>query len=69
VLLQAGRPAEAEAVFRDDLLRNPRNGWSLFGLAQSLRAQEGRTAEAEYVEIQFRRAWDRADIRLTAARL
>jgi len=69
VLLQAGRPAEAEAVFRDDLLRNPRNGWSLFGLAQSLRAQEGRTGEAEYVEIQFRRAWDRADVRLTAARL
>jgi tetratricopeptide (TPR) repeat protein len=69
VLLQAGRPAEAEAVFRDDLLRNPRNGWSLFGLAQALRAQEGRRAEAEYVDIQFRRAWDRADIRLTAARL
>ena len=28
-LLRAGRPAEAEAVFRDDLVRNPRNPRSL----------------------------------------
>ena len=52
VLLEAGRPAEAEAVYREDLRRNPDNGWSLFGLAQSLRAQ-GKTAEAEQVEVRF----------------
>src|SRR5262249_890998 len=39
VLLQAGRAREAEEVYREDLERNPNNGWSLFGLAQSLRAQ------------------------------
>src|SRR5262249_40021515 len=39
VLLQAGRAGDAEQVYREDLRRNPGNGWSLFGLAASLRAQ------------------------------
>src|SRR5204862_278623 len=30
VLLQGRRPAEAEAVYREDLRRNPENGWALF---------------------------------------
>ena len=38
-LLAAGQPAEAEKVFRADLERNPRNPRSLFGLAESLKAQ------------------------------
>lgn len=32
LLLQAGQPAEAEALYRQDLARFPENGWSLFGL-------------------------------------
>ena len=40
VLLAAGRPADAEAVYREDLRRNRENGWSLFGLAKSLEAQQ-----------------------------
>jgi tetratricopeptide (TPR) repeat protein len=64
-LLQAGRAAEAEAVYREDLRWNPENGWSLFGLAQSLRAQ-GKSADAE--EARFRRAWASADVRLTSSR-
>ena len=67
VLLQAGRAAEAEAVYREDLRRNPENGWSLFGLAQSLRAQ-GKSADAASVDQRFRRAWARADVTLTASR-
>ena len=67
VLLQAGRAPEAEAVYHDDLRRNPDNGWSLFGLAQSLRAQN-RAAEAAVIEERFRRAWARADVTLTASR-
>jgi len=67
VLLQAGRAPEAEAVYRDDLRRNPDNGWSLFGLAQSLRAQN-RAAEAAAIDERFRRAWSRADVTLTASR-
>ena len=61
VLLRAGRPAEAERVFREDLVRHPENGWSLAGLASSLRAR-GKLAEAERVETRFRRAWSTADV-------
>jgi tetratricopeptide (TPR) repeat protein len=67
VLLQARRAADAEQVYRDDLKRNPGNGWSLYGLGQSLRAQ-GKTAEAARVEESFRKAWAQADVTLTASR-
>jgi hypothetical protein len=67
VLVQAGRGADAERVYREDLERNPGNGWSLFGLAQSLRLQ-GKATEAAGVEAAFARAWARADVKLTASR-
>jgi predicted Zn-dependent protease len=66
-LLQGGRAAEAEDVYREDLLRNPNNGWSLFGLAQALRAQD-KDAEASIVELRWERAWSRADVPLRASR-
>ena len=62
-LLLDGQYAEAERVFRADLERNRRNGRSLFGLAESLRAQ-GRTREAELVRREFERAWQHADTQL-----
>src|SRR5262245_5137673 len=67
VLLQSQRPAEAEAVYREDLRQNPGNGWSLFGLTRSLRVQ-GKTAEAARVEDSFRKAWSRADVKLNSSR-
>ena len=67
VLLQFGKAADAEQVYRDDLKRNPGNGWSLFGLAQSLRAQ-GKTAEAAQADASFQKAWAKADVKLTASR-
>ncbi|MEM7411538.1 MAG: hypothetical protein AAF430_15000 [Myxococcota bacterium] len=67
VLLDADRAAEAEAVYRVDLEQYPRNGWSLFGLAQSLRAQ-GKTAEAEWAEKGHREAFAKADVTLRASR-
>ena len=67
VLLQAGRASDAEQVYREDLRRNPDNGWSLFGLAQSLKAQ-GKTADAGQIDESFRKAWAQADVRLTASR-
>jgi tetratricopeptide (TPR) repeat protein len=67
VLLQGGRAAAAEAVYREDLKRNPANGWSLFGLNQSLRAQ-GKTAEAARAEASFRTVWSQADVTLTSSR-
>lgn len=66
-LLAADRPAEAEAAYRYDLARFPMNGWSLFGLAQSLEAQ-GKTAEAAKVRAEFEEAWKYADVELTSSR-
>lgn len=66
-LHDAGRYPEAEAVFREDLDRNPENGWSLFGLAESLEAQAS-VAEAKDVKRRFDRAWKRADVTLKASR-
>ncbi len=67
VLLEAGKAAEAEHAFREDLRDHPQNGWSLLGLEQSLRAQE-KTAEAETARREFRQIWSEADVNLTAAR-
>jgi len=68
VLLDAGRPAEAESIYWQDLSRNRENGWSLFGLMQSLRAQ-GKTEQAAVIEERFRKTWNRADVTLTASRM
>ena len=67
VLLQAGRAVEAEAVYWEDLRRYSHNGWSLFGLAQSLRKQ-GKNEEAALAEQRFQKAWAQADVKLTASR-
>lgn len=67
LLLKAGRPEEAEPVYRADLKVFPDNGWSLFGVLESLRRQ-GRAAEAEQVQRRFRDAWMHADVTLTASR-
>jgi hypothetical protein len=67
VLLQAGRPVDAEQVYREDLRRNPGNGWSLFGLVQSLRAQD-KSTDAAQVDENFRKAWAQADVKLSASR-
>lgn len=66
-LLAAGRAGEAEAVYRRDLEDYPHNGWSMFGLAESLAAQ-GRTDEAAEVREMFAHVWARADVELTGSR-
>lgn len=63
-LLAAGRAAEAEAVYRQELRRNPANGWSLLGLAQSLEAQDRDSAE---VREQLGLAWRHADVTLASS--
>jgi tetratricopeptide (TPR) repeat protein len=67
VLLAAGRPLEAEVVYWEDLKHNPNNGWSLFGLMKSLKAQ-GKDEEASAIEERFRDAWARADVKLASSR-
>ncbi|HEX7122219.1 MAG TPA: hypothetical protein VF178_07590 [Gemmatimonadaceae bacterium] len=66
-LLEAGRAADAERVYRAELAQHPRNGWSLYGLAASLRAQ-GRREDAERVQADFRQAWARSEVLIRASR-
>jgi tetratricopeptide (TPR) repeat protein len=65
LLLKAGRPAEAEQRYREDLERFPNNAWSLAGLAETLRAQ-GKTAEASKAEAGLKELG--ADVKLVASR-
>ena len=68
-LLDAGRAADAERVFREDLEKNPENGWALFGLTQALGAQRGRAREAAAARERFQRVWARADVQLQRSAL
>jgi tetratricopeptide (TPR) repeat protein len=61
LLLADGRSAEAEAVYRADLVRHPSNAWSLLGLRQALQKQ-GKTREADALAKEVQRAWARADV-------
>jgi predicted Zn-dependent protease len=67
-LLQAKRPAEAEAVYSESLHHYRVDGWALFGLAQALRAQ-GKDAEAARAQAAFADAWSMADTKLESSRL
>ena len=58
--------AAAEQAYREDLAIYPDNGWSLFGLLQSLQAQ-GKDSAAQKVQRQFESAWQYADVQLTAS--
>jgi tetratricopeptide (TPR) repeat protein len=68
ILLEAGRAEQAETVYRQDLKQLPENGWSLFGLWQSLDAQGRRNQEAVDVRQRFENAWVHADVDLTSSR-
>lgn len=67
ILLEAGRPADAEAVYLEDLRHDRENPWGLFGLLQAYRAQ-GKEKEAADAQARFRKAWARADFVLTSSR-
>jgi tetratricopeptide (TPR) repeat protein len=67
LLLEVGRAEEATPVYEAALAARPHNGWSLFGLERSLRAQ-GRIAEADEVKERFDRAWARSEVWLPASR-
>jgi hypothetical protein len=63
-LLRAGRSAEAERVFREDLVRHPRNARSLLGLHEAL-VQQKKDADAAWIDTQFREAWKNADSKVS----
>jgi tetratricopeptide (TPR) repeat protein len=65
-LLDAKRAPQAEKVFREDLRRNPNNGWALYGLARALAAQK-KQKEAAQAQADFQTAWASADTPLQRA--
>ena len=67
VLMKMRRFAEAEQIYRDDLARLPDNGWSLFGLAQSLRQQQKNSDEVAALDTKFQKTWAKADTKITTS--
>jgi len=65
-LVKEGHFVEAEQVYRDDLARLPDNGWSLYGLARSLKLQH-KSDESAVVEARFRKIWSKATINITSS--
>ena len=66
-LMRNGRYAEAEEVYREDLKKLPDNGWSLFGLAESLRLQDKNADEAKATKTKFQKLWAKADTKITSS--
>ncbi|PHN02915.1 tetratricopeptide repeat protein [Flavilitoribacter nigricans] len=64
ILIKAGKYAEAETVYREDLETFPKNGWALSGLYESLQRQQKDAAAAEVAQ-QLQTAWKYADVQLT----
>jgi len=67
-LLRSGKVADAEAVFRKDLVLNPRNGRSLFGLLKALELQS-KPESVEWVKKEFGEAWRHSRLPLTVESL
>ena len=67
LLMKMGRFAEAEKVYRDDLKRLPDNGWSLFGLSDSLREQKKNEEEITALNAKFNKIWAKADLKITTS--
>jgi hypothetical protein len=62
LLLETGKFAEAEEVFREDLTRHPHNGWALLGLEQSLKGLGGHEEELAQVAAARQEAWAGSDV-------
>lgn len=63
--LETGQYIQAEKTYRNEIADHPRNGWSLNGLREALKAQ-GKPfdeTEADFIE-----SWARSDTRITSSR-
>jgi tetratricopeptide (TPR) repeat protein len=63
VLLKAGKSAEAERVYRQDLKTWKKNGWALIGLYNAL-VQQKNVSEAQVVKSAFDRSWQYANVKI-----
>jgi tetratricopeptide (TPR) repeat protein len=59
-LLKTDYNPQAETIYREDLERNPGNGWSMLGMYQSLKAQN-HTEKLVYYKSGFMRSFSHAD--------
>ena len=66
MLLEMHEPVAAEQVYRQDLVKNPGNSWSLLGLANS-QAMEGKKTSAEKTKAQSRKAFEGSDLQPRAS--
>jgi tetratricopeptide (TPR) repeat protein len=64
-LVEAGRHADAERVYRDELADHPHNGWSLIGLKQAL---AGLGTPSPEVDADLAASWARSDTWIRASR-
>ncbi|OUU78317.1 MAG: hypothetical protein CBC38_08085 [Gammaproteobacteria bacterium TMED78] len=55
----------AEMVYKAELLDHPNNGWSLFGLKESLKSQN---KEYQETEVKFNNSWSRSDTLITGSK-
>jgi tetratricopeptide (TPR) repeat protein len=62
--LELSQAKEAEATYREDLVKNPENGWALYGLWQALLKQKQKLPAKE-AEARFRKAFRDSDLELT----
>jgi len=67
-LLEAGRYAEAQRVYQEDLKTFPKNGWALSGLVASLEGQKKKT-EANTAKALLGNAWLFADVELKGSKV
>lgn len=67
VLLQAGKPGQAEQVYREDLAEHPVNGFSVLGLSQSLAAQGKQEDAQSLLDNEMQTAWSHADVSLISS--
>ncbi|MFA6038122.1 MAG: hypothetical protein WC748_08405 [Legionellales bacterium] len=59
--LKYGHFEQAKVMYEEDLHEYPKNGWTLYGLAISLRAL-GDNIKADQVDNEFKQAWQYADV-------
>lgn len=59
-LLKGNNAAEAAQVYKDDLVANPENGWSLLGMYNCMKAQK-KSGEASGYKLRYEKAFEAAD--------
>jgi len=64
--MKAGKADEAAVVYKQDLQKYPQNPWSLFGLAEALKAS-GKSDEAQAARRNYERGWAKADFEMVAS--